>query len=150
MRPLEPYVFLIDRCLGRKSVPEAMLKHIRKNERIVLLDEHFPQNTADEVWIPSVGSKGWIILTKDENIQRRPNEQSAFVAASTAVFVFTRGGVKGDRSAQSIVTALPRIREAVRRYEVPLLGRINLSGEVTVAVESGKRLDTPKRVTKKK
>jgi hypothetical protein len=126
-----------------------MRPHLRKNERIELLDDLYAQDVRDDVWIPEAGEQGRIILTKDAMIQRRPNEQAALLAASTAVFVFTRGGVTSERVALSMVAAMPSIREAVRRFDVPLLGRINLAGEVNVAVEAGEKLTSPKFVKRK-
>jgi len=150
VRPLEPYVFVVDRCLGRKAVPDALRRHLRKAERVFHLEElSYPHDVHDDVWIPEVGAKGYVILTKDDAIRRRPNEQAALVAASTAAFVFTNGNAKSDRIATAMVAALPRVREAVRRFEVPLLGRINLDGEVTVSVVAGAKLEKPRHVTKK-
>lgn len=126
-----------------------MRPYLCRDEQIVLLDDLFAHDTEDSTWIPDIGARGWIIMTKDSAIQRRPNEQAALVSASTAVFVFTRGNVNSEQTARAIVTSLPRVREAVRRHEVPLLGRIHLSGELDVVVETGIKLTSPKRITRK-
>ena len=33
------------------------------------LDDHFAQNAKDEVWLPVVGTNGWIVITKDREIR---------------------------------------------------------------------------------
>ncbi len=119
-------------------------------EQIHVLDSLFPPETHDDVWIPDIGARGWVILTKDKAIQRRPNEIAALLAASTAVFVFSAGNVLGERIGLSLAVALPGIRKAVRRFTVPMLGRVNLAGEVSVAWDDGKKLDAPKHVKVRK
>lgn len=146
MRPPEPFTFFVDRCLGRTAVPTAMRARLQPGEQIQILHDLYPPDVKDEVWIPEVGAKGWIIVTKDKAIQRRPIEQNALLAASTAVFVFSRGGVKGDRIANALTIAMPAMRKATRRFAVPVLGRVNLAGEVYVAWEANTKLATPRRV----
>lgn len=149
VRPLKPLTFLVDRCLGRRAVPELMRTRLLAEEQLFHLDDFYPQDVKDDLWIPEVGAKGWVILTKDARIQYRPNEQAALLAATTAVFVYTNGNTTSERTAQAMVTALPSIREAVRRCDVPMLGRVNQSGAVTVAVEEGQRLESPRLIQRK-
>ena len=140
----EPIVYLVDRCLGTGAVPDALRAALEPHEHLEVLDDLFPQDAQDDAWIPAIGARGWIILTKDKAIQRRPNEVQAFLAAQTAVFVFSRGGVSGERMGLAWVVALPAIRKALRRFKVPMLGRVTLAGEVAMAWAEGEKLDPPK------
>lgn len=149
MRPPEPYVFLVDRCLGKKAVPETLRKALKSGEKLHHLEDFYLHDVKDDVWIPEIGAKGWVILTKDARLQYRPNEQAALLAAETAVFVYTNGNTTSDRTAQAMLTALPSIREAVRRCQVPLLARVNQSGAVNVSVDGGAKLDTPQTIQRR-
>lgn len=57
--------FFIDRCLGTGTVPEKL-----RNAGILveIHDEHFGQGTQDVDWLPEIGEKGWVVLTKDDRI----------------------------------------------------------------------------------
>jgi predicted nuclease of predicted toxin-antitoxin system len=146
LKPPEPFTFLIDRCLGRLAVPDAIRAVLEGGERVEHLDDHFPQNAKDDEWIPVVGQRGWIILTKDSNLRRNPLEIAAMKSAETAVFIFANGNAKSDQVAAGLRIALPRIRRATRRFAVPVLGRVNLAGELAVIWTDGDELTPPKRI----
>lgn len=38
-------------------------------------DDHFSHNTADEEWMPAVAERGWVAISHDRSIRRRPNER---------------------------------------------------------------------------
>ena len=56
----EPYVFFIDRCLGKRSVPELLKQALIAGERLEIHDGHFAQNERDASWLASVGARGWV------------------------------------------------------------------------------------------
>ena len=37
----------------------------------------FAPDTPDTEWIAEVGRRGWVVVTRDKNIRRRPNELRA-------------------------------------------------------------------------
>lgn len=45
--------------------------------RVESHDDHFVSTTRDETWIPDVARRGWVALTRDLQIRRRPNERDA-------------------------------------------------------------------------
>ncbi|MBW4511803.1 MAG: hypothetical protein KME64_35665 [Scytonematopsis contorta HA4267-MV1] len=68
MSILPNFIFFIDRSLGKHHVANAL----RGNGEVVEIhDEHFSQSEQDVTWLPDVASRGWIILTADQNIGRR-------------------------------------------------------------------------------
>jgi len=58
------WVFFVDRCLGRRIIPEMLRS---AGEIVRAHDEVFRQDTRDEKWLTEVGKNGWIVLTKDKN-----------------------------------------------------------------------------------
>jgi uncharacterized protein with PIN domain len=58
-------VFFLDRSLGKKIIAEA-LRTAGADVRIH--DDIFIQDAQDVEWLPEVGQKGWIVLTKDSHI----------------------------------------------------------------------------------
>jgi hypothetical protein len=46
-------------------------------------------DVPDEQWIPVVASRGWLIITRDRRIERRPAERAAVIANSAQVVAIT-------------------------------------------------------------
>ena len=59
---------------GRKAVADALHK---TGAKVEVHDDHFPVGALDVEWLPIVGERGWLILTKDGAIGRRLLEQMA-------------------------------------------------------------------------
>jgi hypothetical protein len=78
----EPFVYFVDECLGRHVVPEALRGAVAPGERV----ETRPQGTLDLVWIPEASAGGWVCLTKDHALKKRPT------AARPAIRAALRGG----------------------------------------------------------
>jgi hypothetical protein len=140
----EPFTFLTDRCLGKYEVPDAVRAVLDEGEQLVRLDDHYAPDAADALWIPEIGTKGWVVLTKDSAMRSNPLEVMAMLSARTAIFIFGNANVTGKQLATAFTTALPRIRTAVRRFKVPLLGRVNVAGQVSVLWAEGLVLKPPK------
>jgi len=71
--------------------------------------QHFAPGTEDSVWLPFVGQKGWILLTKDKRIRFNDLEKQAVIANRVREFYFTSGNVNGEEMAALLVVALPEI-----------------------------------------
>ncbi|HEY2323667.1 MAG TPA: hypothetical protein VGJ82_12475, partial [Thermoanaerobaculia bacterium] len=85
-------VFFVDRSMGRQiavALSEAGVKTITHDS---VFQE---QDTPDDVWLARAGSEGWIVLTKDKLIRRRPLERQALIASGVRAFVFTGGNLSG-------------------------------------------------------
>lgn len=61
--------------------------------------EHFAGNTPDVEWIAEVDRRGWAVLTRDQEIRRRPNELDAVRAARIHLFALTLGKLSADETA---------------------------------------------------
>jgi hypothetical protein len=142
----EPFVFLLDRCLGTVAVPRVITPALAKGEKLMLLDDHFAANTQDAEWIPVVGAKGWVIVTKDVAMRRNPLEIQALLSAGTAVFFFANAGLPGSKVGDALALALPGMRTAMRRFKLPMLGRVNAAGEPAILYDAGAKLKPPKQV----
>ena len=106
--PPERLIFFVDRCLGRKVIPDGLRA---AGEEVRIHDDHFPQDAKDEVWLADVGKSGWVVLTKDKHIRYRASEIQALRAANVRAFVLTsRGDLTGAEVSQIFVKALPSIK----------------------------------------
>lgn len=108
-------------------MPEA-LRHA--GEKVEVHDNHFAPNAKDADWLSVIGKRGWIVLTKDERIRYRMIEQQAMMRASVAAFILTAGGVSGAEMANIFISALPKIRRFVTKYDRPFIASVTRSGAV--------------------
>jgi len=65
-KPPEPLVVFRDRALGNKLAAQALRE---AGVEVHLHGEHFPQDAKDHEWLPEVGKRGWVLLTKDSKIR---------------------------------------------------------------------------------
>jgi hypothetical protein len=103
--PERPTLF-IDRCawsgvLGR-ALTAADIPFIEHGQL-------FPQACPDEVWLEGIAGKGWLVVTRDQRIRYKVNEQTAAVRAGLRLFVFTQGGLPAARTADLLIAAYPAI-----------------------------------------
>jgi hypothetical protein len=70
--------FFLDHQIGRYVVAEALRA---AGARIEVHLDHFPGDKPDAEWIPEVGGRGWVLITKDQEIRRNPLERGAYEAA---------------------------------------------------------------------
>ena len=79
----------------------------------------FAGNTPDVKWIAEVGRRGWVVLTRDQEIRRRPNELAAVCAARIHLFALTSGNPSADETAARSIAAWPAVQRAVARHAAP-------------------------------
>jgi hypothetical protein len=66
------------------------------------LQDEFPPETADVDWLPAVGKRGWIVVTGDRRISKKPPERKALEEANViAIFM-----AKGFTSKQKLISSL--------------------------------------------
>jgi len=78
---LASLTFFLDHQIGRYVVAEA-LRAASVHVEVHL--DHFPGDKPDLEWIPEVGKRDWVLITKDQGIRRNPLERAAYEAALTA------------------------------------------------------------------
>lgn len=100
-------------------------------------DDHFPIDSKDEYWLTEVGKKGWVVLSKDDQIRYRPVEKAALLNAGVVAFFLPRGDLKGEEMATVFLKALPRIKRFLKKHKPPIIGRVTRSGEVSILGQSG-------------
>lgn len=125
-RPEGP-TFFLDQSLGDKVIAQALRQ---QGCRAELLKKHFEINVPDEEWLPEVGRRGWLILTKDDRIRKRPAEREALIQSGARAFILPSGNMSGEDMASAIANALPKIQRFVAKNSPPFIARISKAGEV--------------------
>lgn len=130
-------VFFTDRDLG-KQFPARLRDAGLEVERHA---DHFPPAAADEVWLPEVGRRGWIVLTHDERIRYKPNELAAVMRHGVALLV-VQGQAPFPQLAEWFVQTLPRIEAFVAAHEPPYIAKVQRPTPKELAL----RAEAPGRV----
>jgi hypothetical protein len=90
----------------------------------------FGTGTPDVEWLPKVGERGWVLITKDKNIRKREIELRALRESGVRAFVITAGGLKGEEQARVVQEALPAMLRLLRRKKSSFVARITAVASV--------------------
>jgi predicted nuclease of predicted toxin-antitoxin system len=98
--------FFFDRNLGHR-VPEAL----RADRWLVELhDDHFAEDTPDEVILEAVARAGWVLVTQDRRIRKRAAELDALIEHGVRAFFIAS---TANLSAVETTDVLRRARAAM-------------------------------------
>lgn len=122
---LASLTFFLDHQIGRYTVASHRRSAGAKVE--VHLD-HFPGDAADSDWIPKVAERGWILITKDQNIRRNPPERAAYETSRLRGFVVTGKDMNGNDLGQLLARCLPGMVRRTAGRPGPLLFAISRGG----------------------
>jgi PIN like domain len=122
---LASLTFFLDYQIGRYTVAE-MLRTAGARVKVHL--DYFPGHTPDHEWIPEVGRRGWVLITKDQHIRRNPLEAAAYAAAKLRGFVVTGKGMNGNELGDLLVRCLDGMIRRTARRKGPLLFTILRTG----------------------
>lgn len=128
MIPSTQPVFFIDWCLG-KTVSNALKA---ANIKIEHHGDHFQQSTPDVEWLPVVGERGWIVLTKDKAIGTNVLEQREIAQANVKVFALVSGNLTRQQMADLFVTVIPRLEKFSQGNPSPFIAKIHKDGRVKI------------------
>ena len=119
-------IHFVDRSLGRKT-PRALKA---REYDVIAHDDVFAQNTDDEHWLPEVGRRGWIVLTKDDHIRFRPAERDALITFKVGCFTMMRRNDTWEQPRDSLLLAWPRIEEIGTSETRPFIYAIYQDGSI--------------------
>jgi predicted nuclease of predicted toxin-antitoxin system len=122
-------IFFIDRALGKKYVADA-LRSVGANVEVHA--DHFSPDAPDIEWLPEVSFRGWLILTKDDEIGRNFLEQMAIASSDAKVFVLSLRNLTGEEMAEIFVQAIERMEKFARSNQSPFIAKIYKYGKVRV------------------
>jgi hypothetical protein len=121
-------VFFTDQNLSGETIPQALISssgYPCQRHR-----DNFPLDARDVDWLPTVGRRGWILVTKDWRMLQRPLEREAILAANVRAFIFRERNLRGEIMAQIIRVAMPRMLGAIDRYEAPFVFSLERDGTI--------------------
>jgi predicted nuclease of predicted toxin-antitoxin system len=126
--PPEHFEFFIDECVAMRQVAEVVrdaghVAHVQG-------EATFGTGTPDVEWLPKIGERDWILITKDKNIRKREIELRALRQSGVRAFVITAGGLRGEEQARVIREAFPKMLRLLRRHRSSFIARITAESNV--------------------
>ena len=119
-------MIFVDGSMPRSVADE--LKNIGKDAKAKR--ELFVDGTEDTVWLKAVGENGWLAITRDEYIRRRPGEKQAIIDHGVGCFIFTyRNSLK---KAEIVALVLQYIEEMERVFATtrrPFIYTVAMDGQ---------------------
>lgn len=101
--------------------------------RILVHDEHFPQDALDPEWLGAAGRNGWIVITRDERIRYRIAEKQTIRRAKVRAFVLAaHGDLRAEVLAEIFLQALPKVHEIVASKNPPFIAKIWRDGKAAL------------------
>ena len=102
-------------------------------------DDHFVPGALDEEWLPEIGRRGWVLITKDREIRYRATEREALLGAGVRAFVLRTRGLSGFENAQILVRALPGMVRFSTGNPPPFIAAVSPSGTVAMLFRESRR-----------
>ena len=124
--PDAPTLF-IDICAWSHRLGDALTE---LGAPFVALNQHFPQNTPDNVWLQEAGKRHWVVLTRDKHIRRRPNELQAFRDNGVIAFVLTAGDASAADTADLVKRLYPKLIRKAQGTKPPAMFSVTLAGAI--------------------
>jgi hypothetical protein len=117
----------IDRCAWSNRLGDALTEL-----GIPFIPHHdcFAPACPDEDWLEVAGKKGWIVLTRDKNIRRKPNELRAFREHGVIAFVLTGGDATAADIAVLVSALYPKMMRKVKGAKPPSMFTLIMSGNI--------------------
>ena len=95
------------------------------------MPEVFGAGTRDEVWLRHAGAEGWVVITRDRMIRKRPLELEAFRTSGVRAFAFSGGNQTGEAMGQVLRLRAVKMANMCRSEPAPFLYTITAAGALT-------------------
>jgi hypothetical protein len=91
--------------------------------------ESLPFGSPDEAWLAECGARGWIVLSRDKAVRRRPLEMESLRTARVAAFICTAGQATARQTADTVERILGKLVNISRSQARPFVYTFGLSGK---------------------
>ena len=103
-------------------------------DNIEHLLENFDRATPDEEWLEYIGERGYVLITRDKMIRRRPNEKAALIRHKIVAFYLIGNSTGTKEISKQLIIAWDRMEgRAKRQKKKGIAGAFNVNrrGKIT-------------------
>jgi hypothetical protein len=98
------------------------------------LQDNFPADTDDVDWLPEIGAKGWVVITGDRGISKKPAERKVLEEANVIAVFMAKGFTSKPifELVSLFIRWWPEIARAVGRVKPGTSLEVNPNGKVDI------------------
>ena len=114
-----------------RSIPRSVADELRRasDEPVIYLDERFPPDTPDRAWLAEAGREGWLVISRDKRIRRRPGEREAILANGVGCFILGwRKNLTREEYVGILAGSLGEMRALFAETPRPFIYVVNAAG----------------------
>ena len=114
-----------------RSIPRSVAEELRRvsDEPVIYLDERFPPATPDREWLAVAGREGWLVISRDKRIRRRPGERDAIRGNRVGCFILGwRKNLTREEYVGILAGSLDEMRALFAETPRPFIYVVNAAG----------------------
>jgi hypothetical protein len=114
-----------------RDIPKGVVEAVKQvREDVCWLEDVFEEGwIKDREWIPVIGAKGGLVVSKDKKIRTRPEERRAVRENNVGCFIFTyRGSLNRWEILKLVVSTLDEMEEKFTATPRPFMYLIDRNG----------------------
>ena len=92
------------------------------------LQDYFPEDTIDEVWLKYIGEQGWFLITIDRQILRRPLEKEALKKYKIGAFFLSGKNMMRWNYVKQLIISWEKIKSIAHNETPPFAYQVNRHG----------------------
>ena len=115
-----------------ENIPQAIVIALRAlGHDVAHVYEHGLRSTADPEIFEFVGQRGWILVTRDKKIRKKPHERAAYLAAGIGIFVYTGSSERSlDEQMVLVLRTIADLEQSAERNQPPYIFGISDLGKL--------------------
>lgn len=87
-------------------------------------DDHYGESTDDEVWIPGVVARGWIILSHNKNIRYTSDQTDLIMNGGGRMFALIMRNLNHAVLAQNFINSIHKVRQYLDGASDPFITKL--------------------------
>ncbi len=121
-------ICFFDRSVGT-TIPRTLVQ-LNPPVQIEYHDAHFPMDEPDDLWLPIVGSNGWLVIGQDAHYHLRPNELAALKLYNVGCFYLGDAEQSRWETMRLFMRAFDKIVKAAEQTPLPFVYRVDTRGRL--------------------
>jgi hypothetical protein len=102
-------------------------------------DDHFADDCPDEDWLPAVGRRGWVVITRDLKIRYRAIEKEAALASGVRMISLTARRLSAGELGEAFVASSARVMRLLDAQRSPFIATMTRGGVLRIVASNGER-----------
>jgi predicted nuclease of predicted toxin-antitoxin system len=112
------------------SLPRSLADRLKEErDDIIWLGDLFDLDTPDETWLAEAGSKGWLVITHDKRIRKRPDERRVLLESGVGCFILVyKQNLKREEIYELVISVLDKMEENFASTSRPFIYTVDKKG----------------------